>query len=197
MRSLVITTIVLMMLAACNPETNADRYHQLLKKELASGKKVDSIFFGIYLGMPEQEFYRHCWDMNTKGVFTDGNDGSGNMCVLYKLTTGLKYPASMDFFPDFKDSSISKMRTSFQYVGWAPWNKHLNADHLLPDVLSMYQAWYKEGNPFIELEGKNGTRYVKVDGNRQITLQKSDDVLVEANYEDLLAEPENNAQHGR
>jgi hypothetical protein len=58
-----------------------------------------------------------------KGIFTDGNDATGNMTVLYKLPKELKYPASMNFFPDFQDSSIWKMRVDFRYDGWVPWNK--------------------------------------------------------------------------
>ena len=73
----------------------------------------------------------------------------GNMTVLYKLDKELKYPASMNFYPDFNDSTIWKMRVHFHYDGWGPWNKHMAADSLLPDVLSMYKKWYSEGNSFI------------------------------------------------
>ena len=69
------------------------------------------------------------------------------------------------------------------------WNKYLEADSLLPDVVTMYKKWYSEGNPFIQInDEKKGTIYVKVDGNRRITIGKYDDVRVKVEYTDLLVE---------
>jgi hypothetical protein len=166
-----------------------NKYKRLVKKELGSNKKVDSIFFGIHFGMSRKDFFAYCWNMNKKGVFTDGNDGIGNMYVLYKLNNELKYPADMNFYPDFNDSTISKMRVNIQYKGWAPWNKQMYADSLLPDVLTMYKQWYSDGNPFIQINDKEkGIIYVKVDGNRRITIGKYDDRFVKIDYTDLLME---------
>ena len=58
---------------------------------------------------------------------------------MYKVDSGLKYPASMNFYPDFYENKICKMRVDFQYDGWAPWNKNLYADSLLPDVVNLYR----------------------------------------------------------
>ena len=102
--------IILCMLMACSEDSDMDKYNRLVKKELAGNKRVDSIFFGIHFGMTQKNFFAHCWEMNKKGIFTDGNDARGNMTVLYKLDKELKYPASMNFYPDFKDSAIWKMR---------------------------------------------------------------------------------------
>jgi hypothetical protein len=181
--------LALCIISGCSQESDLDKYNKLVKEELGSGKKVDSIFFGIHLGMRRKDFYMHCWEMNKKELF---RDGIGNMYVLYRLEKELRHPAAMNFYPDFHDSAISKMRTIFQYDGWAPWNKHLGADSLLPDVLSMYTKWYDKGNPFLKLpDGKENFKYAKVDGNRLITIRKADDVVVEANYTDLGVENNN------
>ena len=181
--------IILFMLMACSGDSDMDKYNRLVKKELASNKQVDSIFFGIHLGMTQKSFFAHCWDMNKKGIFTDGNDHMGNMYVLFKLDKELKYQASMNFYPDFNDSTIWRMRVNFQYDGWGPWNKHMAADSLLPDVLTMYKKWYNDGNSFMQINDKTrGTLYVKVDGNRRITIGKYDDVLVKVDYTDMLVE---------
>ena len=181
--------IILFMLIACSEDSNMNKYNNLVKKELASNKRVDSIFFEIHFGMAQKSFFMYCWEMNKKGMFTDGNDGRGNMNVLYKLGKELKYPASMNFYPDFHDSTIWKMRVTFQYDGWMPWNKALGADSLLPDVLAMYKKWYSDGNSFIQInDEKRGTVYVKVDGNRRITIRKYDDVFVKAEFADMLVE---------
>ena len=181
--------ISLFMLMACSQKKDIDKYNSLVKTELASNKRVDSIFFGIYLGMTQRSFYMHCWEMNKKGILTDGSDATGNMTVLHKLPKELKYPTAMNFFPDFQDSTIWKMRVDFRYDGWVPWNKHLSADSLLPDVLAMYKKWYNDGNPFIQInDEKRGTVFVKVDGNRRIKIRKYDDVFVKVDYTDMLAE---------
>ena len=60
----------------------------------------------------------------------------------------------------------------------------LYADSLLPDVLSMYKKWYSDGNSFIQInDQKKGVIYVKVDGNRRITIGKYDDMLVKVDYD--------------
>jgi len=181
--------IILCMVIACSEDSAVDKYNKLVKKELGSNQRVDSVFLGINLGMAQQRFFMHCWEMNKKGIFTDGNDLSGSMTVLYKLPNELKYPASMNFYPDFQDSTIWKMRVSFHYDGWMPWNKSLGADSLLQQVVGMYKKWYSEGNSFIQIDDeKRGTVYVKVDGNRRITIKKHDDVAVKVEYVDMLVE---------
>jgi hypothetical protein len=181
--------IAVFMLMACSGDSDWDKYDSLVKKELARNKRVDSIFFGIHFGMTQKSFFTHCWAMNQKGIFRDGNDGMGNMYVLYKLGKELKYPAAMNFYPDFNDSTIWKMRVNIQYDGWAPWNKHMAADSLLPDVLNLYKKWYSDGNSFIRInDEEKGTIYVKVDGNRRIIIGQYDDVFVKVDYTDMLVE---------
>jgi len=139
--------------------------------------------------MGKKDFFMHCWEMNKKGVFTDGTDGRGSMYILYKLNKGLKYPAAMNFYPAFNDSIIKSMKVLYQYEGWGPWNKFMSADSLLPDVLAMYKKWYRSGNEFIEMnDEKKGPLYAKVDGNRRITITKGDDVQVKVEFTDMLVE---------
>lgn len=161
-------------------------YQTTVKKELAKGTRKDSIFLGIYFGMTNKDFFGHCWTLNKKGIISDGNN---NTMVLYRIDSALKHPASMNFYPDFYENKIFRMRVSFQYNAWAPWNKNQFADSLLPDVVNLYKQWYPDGNDFIELtDARKGTIYVKVDGNRRITIGKFDDMLVKVEYMDLIIE---------
>lgn len=162
-------------------------------EKAVQAQRVDSIFLGIHLGMVRRDFYMHCWDLNKKGLFTDG---TGNNYVLYKLKEELRYPADMNFYPDFSDSTISGMRVNIQYQGWAPWNKHLGADSLLPDVLSMCRKWYPEGAPFAVITQGADTTYIKEDANRQITIKKLDGVMVSIQYTDLWARETDERKHG-
>lgn len=180
--------LILSLLSGCK-ETAYDRYIGTVEKELNSGQRVDSLFFGIHLGMSSKKFYGHCWKMNKKGLFTDGVN---NTAVLYKLNNGeLSHPASMNFYPSFYNDSINQMSVFFQYDAWAPWNEHLFADSLQLSVLNMYRGWYNGGNPFIKVEDeKKGAIFVKVDGNRRIVIGKFDDSRVKVDYTDLLVEEE-------
>ena len=165
-------------------ESDMTRYNTLVKKELNSNKKVNDIFFGISLGMTSKDFYMHCWDLNKKGMFTDGLNNSS---VSYTLKNReLQHKAEMNFYPEFNKGKIYSMWVKFQYAGWSPWTKHLDSDDLLPDVLKLYKKWYPGGNPFITIKDeKRGTIYVKVDGNRRIIIGRYDDVQVKADYTDL------------
>jgi hypothetical protein len=188
MRSCVFIFLILIIEAGCNSD-NFKTYKKLENKELASGKRDDSLFMGIYLGMASKNFYVHCWQLNKAGIFTDGEN---NTSVLYHLKNNeLKYLASMNFYPDFKNGKIYKMRATFNYDAFAPWNKYTSSDFLLLDVLKLFKTWYPKGSPFMEIKDKNrGTIYVKVDGNRRITVGKYDDMRVKVDYTDLLIEKE-------
>lgn len=174
-------------ITACTENNGLKQYNRLVKSELANNKRIDSIFFGIHFRMTGKEFFAYCWEMNKKGLFTDGKS---NTAVLYRLNHNeLKYPASMNFYPEMDQGKINKMSVSFQYDSWAPWNKHLFSDSLLPDVLQLCKKWYNKGNSFIEIkEPGKSTIYVKIDGNRRIIIGKNDDMVVNVNYTDLLTE---------
>lgn len=173
---------------ACRRDKSVKQYNQLVESELSSTRRADSIFFGIYLGMTNKEFFIHCWDLNKKGLFTDGNN---NTTVLYRLKNNeLKFPASMNFYPEFNAGKINRMLVTFAYDSWAPWNKETFSEKLLLDVLNLYKKWYPQGNPFIEMVDKEKMQkiYVKVDGNRRIIIGSFDDRVVKADYTDLLVE---------
>ena len=121
MKTVFYSIILVLALAGCEnfSASPAGEYSALVKKELSKGIRNDSLFFGIYLGMTSKDFFAHCWELNKKGVFTDGLN---NTAVMYKMPDDLKYPAAMNFYPDFIDGKIFKMKTLFEYTEWAPWN---------------------------------------------------------------------------
>lgn len=185
------TSLVLffcVMFTGCdNSPKDIKEYIKTVETERAKGDRTDSLFLGLKFGMTSKEFFAHCWELNKKGVLTDG---SNNTAVLYKINKGLRYPASMNFYPEFDRNKIYKMKATFQYNAWAPWNKSLFSDSLVTDILQLYRSWYG-GNDFITMkEPVRGTIYVKVDGNRRITLGRYDDMIVKVDYTDLLIEPE-------
>lgn len=179
------------IISGCSPKT---KYEHRLKKELASGVRYDSLFMGLYFGMPEKDFYTQCWKLNKKELIRQSDDNSR---VLYEMRGELKYPANMEFYPKFNQGLISEMPVEFTYKGWAPWNKKLSSDKLEIDVLRWYEKQYGKG--FITVKHPtHGVAYVKIDGNRRITIFKQDELHVWADFTNLLIkkdwiDPSNNS----
>jgi hypothetical protein len=167
------------LISGCSSEA---KYERRLKHELASGVRNDSLFMGLYFGMPEKDFYTQCWKLNKKGLIRQGDS---NTTVLYEMKGELQYPANMEFYPKFKQGLISELPVEFVYRGWAPWNKKLSSDKLELDVLRWYEKVYGKG--FIEVRHPvRGSAFVKIDGNRRITIFKQDELHVWAYFTDLL-----------
>jgi hypothetical protein len=97
----------------------------------------------------------------------------------------MKYPCILNFYPQFINGKIYEMPVVFTYEGWAPWNKQLSADNLQTDVLNWYKKLY--GGGFIEVRHPvHGSAFVKINGNRRITVFKEDDSHVWAIFTDML-----------
>ena len=166
------------IISGCSPRAKYDR---MLKRELASGVRNDSLFLGLYFGMPEKDFYLHCWNLNHKGLIKQGET---NTTAEFQLKDELKYEAVMDFYPKFNEGKISEMPVTFKYKGWAPWNKTQSSDNLLIAVQKWYEKIYGAG--FIKVKHPlHGTAYVKIDGNRRITIFKENDLRVWAVFTDM------------
>ena len=187
-RSLFSWIWILSVATGCNSIwSGSAKYKKLEEKELASGKRVPELFYNMKFGMSRKDFFSYCWEMHQKGKFLDGENSTSVLC---KLDKELNYPVSMNFYPDFYQDKIYKMRVKFEYVAWAPWNKALFSDTLILHVIQLFEKW-NPGNDFIKLtDSKDRTIYVKVDGNRRIVIGQYDDAFVKAEYTDLLIEPQ-------
>lgn len=185
MRGLRLMIAVIVLLPSCK-QSGLKAYQRLEKRELATGIRKDSIFWEIKFGMTSKDFFGYCWAMNKKGLFTDGNN---NTAVLHRMNhREFSDSVAMNFYPDFNEGRIYRMRVSYSFEAWAPWNKKLYADSLFPQVLNYYQKGYG-GNDFIRIEDTaRGIIYVKVDGNRRIIAGKPDDHDVKIDITDLLVE---------
>ena len=172
-----------LLINGCSPRS---KYERMLNQELASGVRHDSLFMGIYFGMPEKDFYTHCWILNREGLIKQGPD---NTTVEYELKDELKYSATMQYYPEFVQSKIYEMPVRFIYNGWTPWNKELSSDNLELDILRLYEEIYSEG--FIKVKhSKHGIAYTKIDGNRRITIFKEDELHVWTVFTDMSVKKE-------
>ncbi|MEK6478987.1 hypothetical protein WJR50_15680 [Catalinimonas sp. 4WD22] len=156
-------------LTACQ-ESPEERYIELEEKELASGLRYDSLFRGIYFNMSREAFKDYCFNQNLEGKFKQGGLRSGNW-VECKLKDELKYPAAINFFPKFKNDVITEMEAAIYYENIAVDDQR--GELLLSDVLQLLERWYGEG--FMKINSPYFYKddvYVKVDGNRRITVYK-------------------------
>ena len=180
MKWIVLTMMVALIVGGCSP---GKTYERRLKRELASGIRYDSLFMGISLGMTQKEFYDHCWKLNKDSVV---KQGTSNMSVQYNIMEELEYEATMNFYPSFADEKIVEMPVRFIYTGWAPWNKELSASNLALDVKRWYEDIY--GTGFITVSHPmKGEAYIKIDGNRRITIYNENDLYVWAIFTDMLS----------
>jgi hypothetical protein len=152
------------------------------KRELASGKVVNELFFGLELGMTQKHFFETCWNLNKKGVLTNGPT---ELSVEHSLVFPSGHPGKMRFYPQFNEEKIYLMPAEFQYDGWSPWNEELAVEKLRQDVVKLFEKWYGEGFIQVTNEDKSQIVFVKMDGNRRIRIFKKHLSAVRAEIVDL------------
>ncbi len=162
------------------------RYERMVIEGIESGERHDTLFLGLSLGMRSKDFYAKCWEMNKQGLI---RQGTANRTVYYEMKDELKAPVDVNFYPNFYNDSIFEMPVTFKYQAWAPWNKQYSGDTLQIELVELFENWYGGGFMKIHHETK-GDAYVKIDGNRRISifLDPKLDGTVWAVYTDMLTE---------
>ncbi len=173
--------LVTMLALSCQTD-----YEKMLEREMGSKTRQDSIFFGLYFGMNSKDFYQRCFELNRQGLVTNGPE---NNTVLYRFSDNeYRSPVDMNFYPAFSNDRIYLMGIVFNYQGWAPWNKDLYAEKLVPDVLGILEKWY--GSGFLHIKSPDGKPiWVKVTGNRQILVRLQNERNVRVEISDLTVRP--------
>lgn len=174
-------------MVSCGEEAPKTLYEKMEREALKSGKRYDSLFFDLRLGMTRQDFFLVCKDLNQDSIIYMGMGGKPE----YHLKDELKHSARMTFYPDYYEEKIWNMPVKFTYDGWAPWNKDFSATKLRERLKDEMMEWYG-GNEFIEIPHPTDTvALVKIDGNRRILLEReSVGTYVTATFTDLIIEQE-------
>lgn len=177
--------IILLALAfvACRSE-----YDNLVKSEMASGVRHDSLIFDFVFDQTREKFYEQCWEMNKTNIISQGPK---NKYVMYILEPGMvrdeEYKIEMLFYGIFDSDMIMRgMDFRFSYPRWSAWSDEYHADKLIPSVMNYFNDKFP-GNDFITvpLKSIDQNSYVKVDGNRQILIYAADSKDVVVKLEDL------------
>lgn len=187
LNKIIFCLLVLTPFLACEIESE---YSKLLKKELKSGKSFNDLVLGLKIGQTKDDFFEICADLNKKKLITSGARNLYPEYTLYpkdSVENGKKI--RMSFMGIFDNDRIMKgMDIRFNYYSWIAWREEYNSDNLINEIKDTLQLWYP-GNNFIEidlkLDSKNNLAYVKVDGNRQITMYKIDGRDVAVIIEDV------------
>lgn len=183
MKSVILFAVIILGLVGLEACQEGTSYERMERRELAGGERYDSLFLGLYLGMPDRDFFAHCFDLNRKRLVKQGAAGA----VVEYVLPDQNPKILMNFFPDFYEEKICQMPVRFSYQAWAPWNRELQSDSLQQRLMPMLLDWYG-GNEFIKLKDDIfGPVYAKVDGNRRIILTCEDVHFVRAVFSDLLA----------
>ena len=187
LNKIIFCLLVLTPFLACEIESE---YSKLLKKELKSGKSFNDLVLGLKIGQTKDDFFEICAELNKKKLITSGARNLYPEYILYpkdSLENGKKI--RMSFMGIFDNDRIMKgMDIRFNYYSWIAWREEYNSDNLINEIKDTLQLWYP-GNNFIEidlkLDSKNNLAYVKIDGNRQITMYKIDGRDVAVIIEDV------------
>ena len=187
LNKIIFSLLVLTPFLACEIESE---YSKLLKKELKSGKSFNDLVLGLKIGQTKDDFFEICADLNKKKLITSGARNLYPEYILYpkdSVENGKKI--RMSFMGIFDNDRIMKgMDIRFNYYSWIAWREEYNSANLINEIKDTLQLWYP-GNNFIEidlkLDSKNNLAYVKVDGNRQITMYKIDGRDVAVIIEDV------------
>ena len=187
LNKIIFCLLVLTPFLACEIESE---YSKLLKKELKSGKSFNDLVLGLKIGQTKDDFFEICADLNKKKLITSGARNLYPEYILYpkdSVENGKKI--RMSFMGIFDNDRIMKgMDIRFNYYSWIAWREEYNSDNLINEIKDTLQLWYP-GNNFIEidlkLDSKNNLAYVKIDGNRQITMYKIDGRDVAVIIEDV------------
>ncbi len=164
------------------------KYSTLVKTEMSKGIVNDSIFLGLKLGQAQKEFFDTCWKLNKDQVVTNGANGFVEYNLPTKGGENSDQEITMLFYGIFNEKNImTGMKLEFSYDAWSLWNTSLQSDQLLFTLKNIFNDWYA-GNDFIKVDLENNKKqlWVKVDGNRRVTIKPlDDDRIVKAQIDDL------------
>lgn len=147
--------------------------------------KADSLFLGLYLGMPQKGFFDHCTELNSQRIITQGPGGTTS--VEHKIKGTYGGDVSMRFYPTFIEEKIYEMPVTYTYESWAPWNKEFSSVVLFPKILESYKSIYGDDFQIVN-HPYQGKVYYRMDGKRRINLFIKDDQFVQAIFTDMEVE---------
>lgn len=179
-------------LGSCKEEPS---YDEVLKEELAREVRFDSVAYGVKLGMTYDDFKWRCLLQNRNGIFKPNSTGDA---VQLTFTEGFAFPVHFEFFPaDIKGEyePVTKYDATIRYRDYSSFNKEMSMEKLVKETTRFFENGYG-GREFIPIANEKDPwvkyNFVKVDGNRKITLvpvYMGSELIIR--FEDLAADKKN------
>ena len=167
---LFITCVGVALVASCGSEPS---YTETVKSELARSERFDSIAYGIHLGMTFDDFKWVCLLQNRAGLFKPNPNGNA---VQLTFKEHFSYPALFEFFPANISGQYDTIRAydaTLKYRDYSQYNQRMKMENLVGEAIEYFESGYG-GNDFFEIPKDDDPwvkyKYVKIDGNRQISL---------------------------
>jgi ribosomal protein S19 len=180
---------VIVLVAGSLASCGQSEYTKLVKRELAKNVRYDSLFLTFKFNDTQTDFYTKGWEQNRLGLIRQGPKNQ-NVEYMMKSQDTTKSNIQMLFFPEFDENQlIKKMEMYLKYTAWSPVSKGYKSDVLLPVAIDTLMNWYG-GNEFMEVKFPKDSvsMWVKVDGNRQISLTAINEAEIKAVISDLTWE---------
>ncbi len=123
--------------------------------------------------MSSDDFFSASWDLNKRGVITNG---SSNLSIMYKLNE-FDHPAKLNYYPDFEEDQLNFLPARVAYNNWSPWNKEFWSDKLIIEVKDLMEEWM--GGKFkVEKDDKGKSYFLRKQGEVETTIKRVDDQYV-------------------
>ncbi len=173
-----------LLIAACYREPS---YETVARRELSRNERFDTLIYEIHFGMVFEDFYDYCYEMNQKGIFMPKPDESG---VRALLTEPFNAPVVLEFFPvaQVTDGPIVRLNATLRYQNFSFYDQRYAIENLVREAMQYFEQEYG-GRDFIAVPQKNKlvkNYFVKLDGNRRVTLMPSPDgAELKVIFEDL------------
>lgn len=180
MYKVLITIIsVLIFINSCQER---NEYEKLVQRELDRNIRYDTLFLGYKLGMEQEDFFNHSWDLNQQNKIT------GIDQINYNLDK-LSSDAIMIFYPEFYEKRIYRMPVEVSFSNWAIWNRNLYSDSLIVELIDWFEDTYGPGFKYMTHPELGEQAWIKIDGNRRISVYRKDDMTARVEFVDLSVIP--------
>ena len=182
----ILSFLTLVLLVSCTTEPKS-KYEKLIADEMSKDIRHDSIFLGFDYGIKKADFFVVCKELNEKKLVVQANK-SGFVQYIFPPTAEKDKDLIVLFWGVFtKNLTMTGLTFEITHVAWSPWNEESKPENLIPVVQSKFMEWFP-GNDFVNIITVEDQKniWVKIDGNRRITIEEPDNVTsVKVNIDDL------------
>lgn len=179
----IICTVLLLLgclFGSCQKDLN---YEEWVEQELADGARYDEVLLDYRLGMDTREFYEHGVELNQQGIVY------GMSQIVYPFDE-LPYPATMDIVGNFHEGLLYELFCTISYDDWTPGTPEYFTDRMIPELIEYFEELHGPGFRQIEHPEHERDAWIKIDGNRRISIYPLNELHVNIEYFDLTVSDE-------